>query len=247
MTRFFAPILLLLLFAQCQTPHVRSEGVDPDIILVNIENGDRTFIAKILSKIDSLKAVVVGIDVLFESTKDTKQDSSLANALSKLKNELLCYNIEDNGVQMHSIPLFTEAVEEEGLVNFERTKGLINNMRPLIKDNNKIHESFALKIAKRWDPDLKTAFGVNESIPIEYSRTIEKYIRINGSDLIELPIREFDIPNKIILVGYIGPKDEDMYRTPLRFLENRKLENNQPDTYGLVIIANQIRTILNHN
>ena len=110
-----------------------------------------------------------------------------------------------------------------------------------------IHESFALKIAKRWDPDLKTSFGVNESIPIEYSRTIEKYIRINGSDLIELPIREFDIPNKIILVGYIGPKDEDMYRTPLRFLENRKLENNQPDTYGLVIIANQIRTILNHN
>ena len=67
-------IFLLFLFNQCQTPHVRLEGGDPDIVLVNIENGDRTFIAQLLSKIDSLKPVVVGINANFKSPKDTKQD-----------------------------------------------------------------------------------------------------------------------------------------------------------------------------
>jgi CHASE2 domain-containing sensor protein len=246
MIRNFLPIPFLLLFAQCQSQHVRIEGNDPDIVLVNIEKGNRTFIAKILSKIDSLKPVVVGIDVRFESAKDTKQDSTLANALRKLNNEYLIYYIDDNDIQTHSIPLFTEAVEDEGLLEFERTFGLISNMRPLININDTIHESFALKIAKGWKPDLKASFRVNESLPIEYSRTLDRYLRINGSDLIELPTSEFDIPNKIILVGYIGPSNEDMYKTPLRFLEDRKLKNSQPDTYGLVIIANQIRTILNH-
>lgn len=227
-------------------PHVRQEGGDPDIVLVNIENGNRTFIAQILSKIDSLKPVVLGIDVNFKSPKGTKQDSILAETLRKLKNELLIYNINNNGVQSHSIPLFTEAVEGEGLVTFENTNGLISNMRPLIKHKDRIHESFALKIVKRWKPEHNISFRVNESIPIEYSRTLDKYIRINGSDLIELPISKFDLPNKIILLGYIGPTDEDKYKTPLRFLEKEELEHNQPDTYGLVIIANQIRTILNH-
>lgn len=244
--RFSIAMLFLFLFNQCQTPHVRREGGDPDIVLINIETGDRTFIAQILSKIDSLNPVVVGIDVHFESTKDSKQDSALAVALRKLKNELLVYSIRDNGVQIHSIQLFTDAVEDEGLLKFENTFGLISNMRPLTKVNDKIHQSFALKIAKRWNPGLKTTFGVNESFPIEYSRTLDKYIRINGSDLIEMPVTNFDISNKIILVGYIGPTNEDMYRTPLRLLEKNKLKHNQPDTYGLVIIANQIRTILEY-
>ena len=145
-------------------------------------------------------------------------------------------------IQFHCL---TNAVEGEGLVTFQRTNGLISTMIPVFKDKGQIHEAFALKLAKRSKPELNASFGVNESIPIEYSRTLEKYVRINGSDLIELPISEFDLPNKIILLGYIGPSEEDMYRTPLRFLEERKLEHDQPDTYGLVIIANQIRTFLN--
>ena len=245
MRRNFLPILLLLLFARCEVPHVHNGGGDPDIVLVNIENGDRTFLAKVLSKIDSLNPVVVGIDVQFDSAKNFLQDSTLADALRKLKNGLLSFNIDNKGVAMHSFPLFTKAVEDEGLVRFEPTLGLISNMRPLTSVNDTIHESFALKIANRWNPDVKTTFGVNESFPIEYSNTLGTYLRINGSELIELPLSAFDIPNKIILVGYIGPTEEDMYKTPLRFLEDRDLKNSQPDTYGLVIIANQIRTILN--
>jgi hypothetical protein len=199
-----------------------------------------------LQRFFSLKPVVVGIDVIFESVKNTKQDSALANALRKLKNELLAYKKNDNGGQTHSIPLFTNVAEDEGLLEFETTSGLISNMRPLTKVNDKIHESFALRIAKRWNPDFKVSFRVNESLPIEYSSTVENYLQINGSELIDLPVSEFDLINKIFLVGYIGPTDEDKYRTPLRFIMKEKIGQNQPDTYGLVIVANQIRTILGH-
>jgi CHASE2 domain-containing sensor protein len=79
---------------------------------------------------------------------------------------------------------------------------------------------------------------------------LNSLLTINGTDLIELPITEFDLEslkNKIFLVGYVGPDDEDMYKTPLRFLNKDSKAQNQPDTYGLVIIANQIRTLLDKN
>ena len=147
------------------------------------------------------------------SNKDRKQDSLLAQALRDLDNDLLIYNIDDNKTSIHSLPLFVNAVEGEGLVKFERSVGLISNMRPLSKIDGKIHESIALKIS----------FAVKESLPIEYSRTLDKYIHINGSDIIDLPISEFPFSNKIILVGYIGPTDENKFRTPLRFIEKKNL------------------------
>ena len=120
-------------------------------------------------------------------------------------------------------------------------------MTPIKKIDEKIHESFALKIAKLWKPNLEISYSENKSLFIEYSRTLNSFLIINGADLIKLPITEFDLDNlkeKIFLVGYVGPNDEDMYRTPLRFLAKDTMAQNQPDTYGLVIIANQIRTLL---
>lgn len=120
-------------------------------------------------------------------------------------------------------------------------------MTPIKKIDEKIHESFALKIAKLWKPNLEISYSENKSMFIEYSRTLNSFLIINGADLIKLPITEFDLDNlkeRIFLVGYVGPNDEDMYRTPLRFLAKDTMAQNQPDTYGLVIIANQIRTLL---
>jgi hypothetical protein len=45
------------------------------------------------------------------------------------------------------------------------------------------------------------------------------------------------------LLGYIGPSNEDKHFTPIRLAE--KFPENEPDTYGIIIIANEIRTLLN--
>ncbi len=46
-------------------------------------------------------------------------------------------------------------------------------------------------------------------------------------------------------MGYLGPSNEDKHFTPLRSLG--RYDADEPDTYGLVIIANEIRTILEYN
>lgn len=237
-------ILLLLFFTQCQTPDVHLAGTDSDIVLINIENGDRAFLSEIFTKVDSLNPVVVGIDIRFENTRDPGQDSALAASLRKLKNEFLVFNINNKGEIQNSLPQFTKETDGTALLDFETSLGLVSNMRPIAEVNGKIYESFALKIAKRFNPGLKASYQTDEIFPIKYRRTLNEFLQINGTDLINIPIADFELANKIILVGYIGPGNEDKYKTPLRFIMREETDRTQPDTYGLVIIANQIRTIL---
>lgn len=230
-----------------QTPHAGRIGPDRDIVLINVQNGDRAFLAKILSKIDSINPKVTGINVYFKTAKEAKEDSILYNALNNLKGDILSYGFDGNGLEIHSIPLFTSAADGEGFSIFEEKTGLVSIMTPVKQINGKTQESFALKIVKRWKPALNISYPADKSLPIEYTRTLNSFLTIKGSDLIEVPVTNFDIDNlktKIFLVGYVGPDNEDMHRTPLRFLNGNSIPQNQPDTYGLVIIANQIRTLL---
>jgi CHASE2 domain-containing sensor protein len=242
-------IFLFLLFSQCKNPLpsvnlVRS--ADPDIVLINIEEGDRRFIGKVLSKLDSLHPILIGVDVLFLGQKKPSQDSILVEALKKIKNDILVYELNKNNTFGYSDPVFTRFAFDQGLLHYEKTLGLISHMIPLQKIEGKIHESFAFKIVKYWKPDFKPRFEVNQRIPINYQRSQKKFLVIEGSDLININITDIDLRNNIFLVGYLGPGNEDKYRTPLR-LVGEELEQNEPDTYGVVIVANQIRSILEYN
>lgn len=249
MTRL--PIYLVftfLFFLNCKSPVPKVNLVgsaDPDIVLVNIEDGDREFIGKVLLKIDSLKPILIGIDVFFLNKKSPREDSILINSLQKVNNDILSYGIGDNNIFEHSELSFTQYVTDEGFLKYDRTLGLISNMTPLPKIEGKVHESFAYKIVKHWKPDFKPDIKENQQIKINYQRTLDKYLKLDGSFLLGTSIDNFELKDKIFLVGYIGPGKEDKYSTPLRFV-GKELEHDEPDTYGLVIIANQIRTLLDY-
>ena len=72
-------IFTFSIFANCTSP-VPSVNLastqDPDIVLVNIENGDREFIGKVLLKIDSLNPLLTGIDVYFQGKKTQREPRS---------------------------------------------------------------------------------------------------------------------------------------------------------------------------
>ena len=239
-------LVISLSSCSAQSPRVGPIGPERDIVLINIENGDRAFIAKVLDKIDSIGPSVIGIEPYFKTIGNPKTDSLLTASLKNLSGDILSFGIVDNNEQ-HSIPIFTNYADDEGYLNLTETSGLVKNMTPLMEKNGKTYESFALKIVKQWSPSLKNPFTFNKSVPIAYTRTLNSFLNIYGTDLISLPLAEFDVENlkkMIFLVGYSGPGNENMYRTPLRFLEPDTLQQHQPDTYGIVIIANQIRTIL---
>ena len=233
-------IFLLLLLVKCQPPPEAPVGIDPDIVLINVENGDREFIGKILHKIDSLNPIAVGIDITFQSR--TKNDTALIAALKKLKNDILVCNVKQNSQIDGSDSVFT-SLTEQGNLYYEQKLGLITTTVPLRKINNTVYESLAFKILKRWKPDSVSKIKVDERIDIHYTRNLDKLTVIKGSDLLNTNVT--NLSNKIFLVGYLDPEKGDKHFTPLR---NKGLfKTDEPDAYGLVIIANEIRTILEYN
>lgn len=220
-----------------------TNSIDSEIVLVNIGNGDRTYIGKLLLSIDSCNPLLIAIDAWFENEKDSSQDSELIAAFKAIKNDILSYSLDSNGRPLKSHIKFESLVSDEGLATVEKRHGLTSNIIPLQVIGKKVHENFALKIVKRWKPEFKHRIEINQSIPIVFTRTLRQFSYFEGSELREKNVCEF-LKNKVVLLGFLGPGDEDKHFTPIRYVMEYK--DGEPDTYGLVIIANAIRTILEH-
>ncbi len=237
-------ILVLLVFGQCDTPSVNiASGPDPDIVIVNMEEGDRAFIGNLLQKIDSFKPAVIAIDAMFEKEKDPARDSILVNALKSIENDIILYWLDQDGLPIYPAKKFSSHAKDIGLGKFERNSKMVNSFVPMIKANDKIHETFPMTIVRTWKPAFKHNIKTNQSIKINYTRGLGQFLHIQGSDLGDNVAYEA-LNNKVVLVGYTGPGNEDKYFTPLRFVKD--YPDGEPDTYGIVIIANAIRTILEH-
>jgi len=247
MIRFSIILSCFLLFlSKCSSPSVATASIDPDIVLVNIEQGDRSFIGKVLLKLDSLNPVVIAIDVAFKNPKSAAEDSILIGALKKIKNDILVYSINPDGTWNRSDSIFTDLVSDLGILHYEERMGLITTTIPLQEVKGQLHESLALKIIKYWKPDFVSQIKPNKRVDIAYKRNLENFFILDGSSLLKTNIGDLAFRNKVFLVGYTGPEEEDKFFTPLRYVDDKKYKANEPDTYGLVIIANEVRTILEY-
>ena len=237
-------LLIFVTFVSCgQERNVRlTDKIDPDIVIVNIEEGDRDFIGKVLLTIDSCKPKLIAIDAWFVDEKDNFQDSVLMTALKIVDNDILGYTLDSLGLPLKSHDKFRNYVSAEGLAVLDNVDGISSHITPINTIDNEEHELFPLVIVKKWRPDFVNRFDKDETIPIKFTRTIDQYVHFNGSSLTTRENLK-DIEDKIVLLGYLGPSNEDKQFTPVRQVIKHK--HGDPDTYGVVVIANEIRTILN--
>jgi CHASE2 domain-containing sensor protein len=240
--------LVVGVFFACNSKKVyrevsRTDKIDQDIVLINISNSDRSEIAALLLDIEKCKPLIVGIDVIFLKHKQLEEDSILSDALGIMNNDILAYEFDSQGNGKRSIDEFRKVAYGEGYVNLDERDEIASHFTPVKEVNGKLYESFALIITKHWRPKLKYDLTVNKSIPILFQRSQQQYYYFEKEDLMEKAVCEL-LKNKIVLVGYLGPEDEDKYYTPIR--SNDKDQVGKSDTYGLVIQANAIRTILEY-
>lgn len=220
-----------------------TEKIDPDIVLINIEEGDRAFIGKLLRIVDSCKPILIGIDVFFEIEKDPIQDSILMQAFKEIDNDILVCKLDSAGKPIMPIVKFSSFASDVGLATVQALEGIASFKTPLGVIDTTIHKSFELKIIERWKSGFKHRIKENQVIPIKFTRTLEQFIHFNGGVLSTKEHRS-SLKNKIVIVTYLGPSNEDKHFTPIRFSTGQN--DNNPDTYGGVIIANSIRTILEY-
>jgi len=240
---FYISFRLFIAFAKPIHSVKLTEKVDPDIVLVNIGELDRVHLGNLLLSIDSCSPILIGIDVYFQSEQDRIQDSVLLQALSIIKNDILVYELDSAGKPLISHENFRSVASDEGLLHPEEVNRLLSRFSPTKQIDGKIHEQFALKIVKHWKPEFKHNIKTNQSISIKFSRTLNQFIYFNSTDFKKNNLCDY-LKNKVVLLGYLGPSDEDKHFTPIRLV--REFTAKEPDTYGLVIIANEIRTILDY-
>lgn len=215
--------------------------VDPDIVLVNLGEADRSTIGKLLLSINRCHPSVIGIDAWFLNERDQLQDSALIIALDSIRNDVLAYYIDSTGNVVYSHTKFG-SLADQGLTEVQIVDGLIATMCPIQEIDKNIHELFPLKVIKHWRPGFRSTLKTNEIIHIKFTRTLDQFFHFDHSAINEIDSEA--LRNKIVLIGYLGPTNEDKKFTPIRLV--RKYNDNDPDTYGLVVIANQIRTILEY-
>jgi CHASE2 domain-containing sensor protein len=248
-------LFVSICFLQCkekkaqveEVVHVKEVAVgtntDPEIVLFNIGDGDRAEIADLLAQLEQCSPSIIGIDAVFLRDGDPLKDSALEQVLSDIKNDVLAYRFDSTGKLETPIRDFSVNAKEEGFINLERENGLSNHFTPIIEKTGVVYESFALKVIKLWKPSFNLSIIPNKSVPIRFKRSQEDFHCFEKPNLKESKVREF-LSKKIVLVGYLGPSLEDKHFTPLR--SKLKVQNGQPDTYGVVIIANEIRTLLEY-
>jgi CHASE2 domain-containing sensor protein len=242
---FFIFISCFVFQLCCNIPKVKlTNQIDPDIVLVNIGDVDRTAIADMLLRIDSCRPAVIAVDAWFIEEKDSLQDSKLINALKTIKKDILSYALDSLRNPVKSHKKFSSLVLDDGLAMAEKTNGLSDRFIPVRKIKNHFHEHFALKICRIWKPGLRYKFKTNKSMQVNFIRTLDRFIHVEGVD-INANLVDNIFKDKIVMLGYLGPSDDDKHFTPLRFVKD--YPDNAPDTYGVVILANSVRTILDYD
>ena len=79
-------------------------------------------------------------------------------------------------------------------------------------------------------------------VMVDYKEGRRTFVKISPEDVFGGKVKRKDIEDKIVLIGFLGPGDDDKFFTPLR----DKLAPIEPDMYGVEYLANVTAQILEY-
>ncbi|RZL69587.1 MAG: CHASE2 domain-containing protein [Pedobacter sp.] len=262
-THFLDPIHLALAdfdyndLAYAKMHKNENTPADTNLVVVNIGQGSRMDIANMIAKIDAQKPKVIGVDVLFKERKDTAADNALAKHFANNKKIVAAFNYagEDNHDNKAHVSPQTGAFYNIGLNNgyanfVGEEEGVVRHFSPFIEGNDgKELASFASRVVNIANKDAYNTLKERNNLTeiINYTRKADKYLVIDGMDLLLGKADSSILRNKIVLLGYVSvsPYDiEDKHFTPMNAKYTGK---SLPDMNGIFIHANIINMIQNND
>ncbi|MBL0154123.1 MAG: CHASE2 domain-containing protein [Chitinophagaceae bacterium] len=255
-THFFDPIKLALEdfdfndIAYSKLGKGEDTKFDNRVVIVNIGHADREGMAMMIEAGAAQNPKVMGLDAFFETEKDPHQDSVLREVFEKNKNLVVISRFKylHHGEEIELMEdHFQESFAQQGFANVVgEDRGSIRHFAPFEQYKGKEYNSFAAQLVKNYDPPkFERLFKRHkETEIIDYSRRTEKYLVVEGEDLMAGNIADSTLTGKIVLFGYVNtnPNDiEDKVFTPM----NEKFAGKSiPDMNGIVVHANIISQIL---
>lgn len=248
-THFLDPIHLALSdfdyndMAYSQLHKNEDTPMDTNIVIINIGHADRKAIASMIETVAAQQPKAIGVDAIFYGKKDPIGDGLLANLFLNTHQLVGAYNYGEKNKGY-----FYEGTKNKGFANFVGEEGgVVRHFSPFLKEERL--ESFAAAIVKIADPKSYAVLQERNRATeiINYTRKENKYLVIDGMELIDNKALSSTLTSKIVLMGYVASSSydvEDKHFTPL----NAKFPGKAlPDLNGVFIHANIISMILNQN
>ncbi|MEQ8469863.1 MAG: CHASE2 domain-containing protein [Marinoscillum sp.] len=215
-------------------------GKEELIVLVNVGNGDRKYIAEKINKVFQCNPKLIGIDLYFkEFSPEIEQDSLLLNSIQNSKPILATRHM---GIGTQGVnKVFLNAALDHGYAELNAENGYVSNFDVFREMKSKKDFHFAYTMANKIDSIAASRFvnnldGNNSDVVIRKLSDQFKIFDFNENINCE------QITNKVVLFGYLGPTDEDKLTTYARFHDDS--DASGPDMYGPIVVANQILMIL---
>ena len=224
---------------------------DNRIVIVNIGHADRLGLAMMIEKLNAGKPKVIGLDVLFDGPRDPMYDSVMQKTVINTPNLIIAFRIDFTNKELpEQQSYFGKYTNNRAFVNLVGEEGgTIRNFSPAETINKINYQSFPAALVRIGNPKEFQKLTARKK-PVEiinYSRSIEKYMLLEGQDVLEGKVAPEFFQDKIVLMGFINPDPtniEDKHFTPF----NKNFAGKSiPDMDGIVIHANIISMILDEN
>lgn len=209
-----------------------------EIVLVNAGERDRCKMGKLIQEISKCNPKVIGINFLFIGEKDAICDSALRTSIVNSDKVVLIEGFE-NGTHVESDQKFTDAAFLTGLKGLiEGEDEITRQYFRLIDHRGKWELSFPFLLALQLDKTRAAELSSKvspQNYPIHLYHRIDEFTVLDYNT--DFP-RDCDLlEEKIVIVGYLGPNEEDIFQIPVT-------EKSSDTAYGTVILANIILDIL---
>jgi CHASE2 domain-containing sensor protein len=251
-------------------------GVDTNIVLINVGLVGRADIAYILDRINEHEPRAVGLDIFFRTPKDPVDDSLLMDAMKDTKNLVL----------VSKVAFKEESIEgqvnvwEESDVDPDREYDTLETSDPMcgqyastgfanmfidqessfmtvreasLKEtcNGTLEPSFALKLSEFIDRGAaqRALNREGELEVINYHGGLSSYYHFDVDQVLDPSINLSVVRDKVVLLGYMGPDVETPSLEDIFYtpLNENYVGRSFPDMYGVVIHANVISMIVREN
>ena len=248
-------IRILFLFFVSTTLSCSSQTYERNIVLINVGTLDRAGIANEIAVINSLNPNVIAIDLQFSNRTKYQNDLRLISELVKCKNLIMVSSVKDyngNDVEYRkftygSLPEFS-IMAKTGFSNTILEEDEFQTLKRFStheKVNGSIEYHFAVRTTMEFDSMKTMEFVKNNPrvIDIDYQGGKRKFKVFSDSEVLNKKVSRKDIEGKIVMIGFLGPGDEDKFFTPL----NKKAKPLKPDMYGVECWANVVAQVLESN
>lgn len=234
-----------------------SQSPEDDIVLINVEYYGRDTVATQLDIINAFNPKVTSLDISFKEYTGSSEDKHLFNALNTGNKIVMASEIVYHGKDYYGkeiIYVFSgSAIEfrpwKPGCGRTGFVSAIQHENENYIPDQFIVFQEtfsedlfyhFSVETAMAFDSLRAVNFIQNHGrlVNVDYKGGNRRFKTFSALEVLNGKLTRNDIEGKIVMMGFLGPGDEDKFISPL----NRN--GKEPDMYGLEYLAHIVAQVL---